>query len=87
VWTHPSPGGETADEVGARLDRAIATVRAHDRRVLVFGHSHALRAFAARWIGQPVSEGRSFRLDTATVSVLGHERETPVVLRWNAPVR
>ena len=24
VWTHPSPGGETADEVSARLDRVEA---------------------------------------------------------------
>jgi broad specificity phosphatase PhoE len=85
VWTHPSPGGETADQVGRRLDRVIAKVRAHGGRVLVFGHSHALRALTARWIGQPVSGGRFFKLDTATVSVLGYERETAVVLRWNSP--
>ncbi len=86
VWTHPSPGGETADEVGARIDRVIAKVRARDGRTLVFGHSHALRVFVARWIGQPAPEGRFFKLDTATVSVLGYERESPVVLRWNSPV-
>jgi broad specificity phosphatase PhoE len=87
VWTHPTPGGETPDEVGRRLDRVIAKVRANDGRTLVFGHSHALRALTARWIGQPVSGGRLFKLDTATVSVLGYERETPVVLCWNSPSR
>ena len=84
VWTHPTPGGETAEQVSARLDRVVGKTRAHGGRVLLFGHGHALRALAARWIGQPVGEGRFFRLDTATVSVLGYERETPVILRWNA---
>jgi len=87
VWTHPTPGGENPDRVGRRLDRVIAKVRADNGRALVFGHSHALRALTARWIGQPVSAGRFFKLDTATVSVLGYERETPVVLRWNSPTR
>lgn len=84
VWTHPSPGGETAAEVGRRLDRVVARVREHAGRVLVFGHGHATRVLAARWLGQPVQEGRLFRLDTATLSVLGYERESPVVARWNS---
>ena len=83
VWTHPTPGGESADEVGERLDRVVAKVRAHGGRVLLFGHGHALRALAARWIEQPVAEGRFLRLDTATVSRLGYEHESPVILRWN----
>jgi broad specificity phosphatase PhoE len=83
VWTHPSPGGETGAEVGRRLDRVVARVRAHGGRVLVFGHGHASRVLAARWLAQPVEEGRFFRLDTGTVSVLGYEHEFPVVARWN----
>ena len=82
VWSHPTPGGETPEEVTTRLDRVLDRAREHDR-VLAFGHGHALRALGARWIGQPVADGRLFTLDTATVSVLGHERETPVVVRWN----
>lgn len=84
VWTHPSPGGETAEQVGARLDRVIERVREAGSDALVFGHGHALRVLTARWLGLPVAEGRHFRLDTATVSVLGYERETPVLLRWNS---
>ncbi|NUS51070.1 MAG: histidine phosphatase family protein, partial [Nocardioidaceae bacterium] len=84
VWTHPTPGGETAAQVTARLDRVIATVRAGGDRVLVFGHGHALRALTARWIEQPVDEGRFFQLHTATLSVLGYERDFPVVQRWNS---
>lgn len=83
IWTHASPGGESADAVAARLDRLIARVRAVDGDVLLFSHGHALRALAARWLGQPVSAGAWFLLDTATVSQLGHERDTPVIARWN----
>ena len=38
----------------------------------------------ARWLEQPAAEGRFFRLDTSTVSVLGFERETPALLKWNS---
>ena len=51
---------------------------------MVFGHGHALRALAARWLRQPVTLGQHLRLDTSTVSVLGWEHENPVVLHWNA---
>jgi probable phosphoglycerate mutase len=84
VWSHPSPGGETAQEVSDRLDRVVARVREHGGRVLAFSHGHASRALAARWLDQPVQEGRLFKLDTATISVLAYERESPVVARWNS---
>jgi broad specificity phosphatase PhoE len=84
VWTHPTPGGESADEVSDRLDRVVAKVREHTGRTLVFGHGHALRALTARWLGLPVAAGRHFRLDTSTLSVLGWERESAVLLRWNS---
>jgi broad specificity phosphatase PhoE len=84
VWTHPTPGGESAEQVTARLDRVVARIRSAGTRVLVFGHGHSLRALTARWIEQPVDEGRFFKLDTATVSTLGYERDFPVVLRWNS---
>ena len=84
IWTHPCPGGETADQVAARLDRVVDRVRRTGGRCLVFGHGHALRVLAARWLGLPPQDGRHFVLDTATISVLGSERESPAVLRWNA---
>ncbi|HTW15711.1 MAG TPA: histidine phosphatase family protein [Nocardioides sp.] len=84
IWSGPVPGGESAAQVGERLDRVVARARAADGATLVFAHGHSLRALAARWLGLPVSEGRLLRLDTATVSVLGEERGQPVVLRWNS---
>ena len=31
-----------------------------------------------------MTDGRLFRLDTATLSRLGYERENPVILAWNS---
>ena len=83
VWTHPVPGGESAEQVAQRVDRVLRRVRGHER-VLVFGHGHCLRALGSRWLDQPVTHGRFLKLDTATVSVLGHDREFPAIVRWNA---
>jgi broad specificity phosphatase PhoE len=83
IWSHPTPGGETAAEVSTRLDRVVGRALEHDR-TLVFAHGHSLRVLTARWIQQPAEEGRFFRLDTSTISVLGFERETPVLLKWNS---
>jgi probable phosphoglycerate mutase len=85
VWTHPIPDGETSDEVAARVDRVIARVRAAPGDVALFAHGHILRVLTARWLGLRPADGRHFALGTATVSVLGWERETPVVERWNEP--
>lgn len=83
LWTHGAPGGETAEQVAERCDRVVARIRAASGPVLVFAHGHVLRVLTARWLGLGPAEGRLFRLDTSTVSELGHERETPVLLRWN----
>ncbi len=85
VWTHPCPGGESSDQVAARLDRVVKRVRSVDGDALVFGHGHALRALTARWLGEPIAAGRLYRLDTATVSQLGYERDQPVIQAWNVP--
>ena len=85
LWRDAVPGGETAADVGRRVDPVIADVRAVEGDVALFAHGHVLRVLAARWLGLPPTEGRLFALDPATISVLGHERETPVIRRWNEP--
>lgn len=87
IWTHAVPGGETAEQVGERLDRVVARVRATDGVAVVFAHGHSLRVLAARWLGLAVADGRVFDLDTATYSVLGDDRGQPVVQRWNVGAR
>ena len=85
LWRDGCPGGEQAADVGARVDRVIAEVRAADGDCALFAHGHVLRVLAARWLGLPPSDGRLFALDPASLSILGYERETPVIQRWNMP--
>ena len=87
VWTHGTPNGERADDVGRRADKVLEIVRETRGDVVLFSHGHFLRVLAARWCGFAPIEGRRFRLDTATLSILGFERETPVIRLWNADPR
>jgi broad specificity phosphatase PhoE len=83
LWTDGVPDGETAADVGRRADRVIERLRAGSGDAICFAHGHLLRALAARWVGLPPAGGRVLALDAGSVSVLGWEREVPVVLRWN----
>jgi len=83
IWRDGPKDGETARHVAARVDRVIGRVRAGKGDALAFAHGHVLRALTARWLGLPVRDGRLFELATATISVLGWEREQSVIERWN----
>ena len=83
LWRDGAPGGETAEQVGARVDRVIAEARAAEGDVALFAHGHVLRVLGARWIQLDSSAGGRLALSTATISVLGYEREMPVIWRWN----
>jgi broad specificity phosphatase PhoE len=81
---HP---GETARQVGARADRVLARARPllDGGDVVLVAHGHVLRVLTARWLRLGPSDGRLFRLDTGTVSTLGHEHGEPVIASWNVP--
>ena len=85
IFTGKVFGGETADEVGARADQVIERVDATDGAVALVAHGHILRILGARWMGLPAINGSHLALGTATLSVLGYERETKVITQWNAP--
>ena len=78
------PGGENPEQVGARVDRVIARVRAVEGHVALFAHGHIFRVFAARWLGLPATAGCHFLLETATLNILSYYRGIPAVKRWNA---
>ena len=77
------PEGESVAEVGARADHVVAEVRFAGVDAVLFAHGHLLRVLTARWLGLEPEAGRLFALDAGTISVLGYERETPVLRLWN----
>ena len=93
IWTHGAPAieregfpeGETKEHVVERLGRAIDRAReAGEERVLIFGHGHALRVLSMLWLGAPVELAASFPLLTGSLSVLGWEKDSPAIVRWNS---
>jgi probable phosphoglycerate mutase len=84
IFSDGCPGGESPEQVGARVDRVIVRVRAVEGHVALFAHGHIFRVFAARWLGFPATAGCHFLLDTATLSILSYYRNIPAVKRWNA---
>jgi probable phosphoglycerate mutase len=87
VWSHPVPGGETADAVSARAAGVLARVRAAlpGGDVVLVGHGHFSRVLVAGWLGLPAAQGVHFGLDPAGITVLGDERGDPQVRRSNVP--
>ena len=83
IWTGAPPRGETMEQVAARADRVIERALQAGGDVALFGHGHFSRVLGARWTGLPPSAGRLLALSTASLSVLGHERETRVIRLWN----
>ena len=85
MWGEGPRNGETIDDVARRVDRVIEHARtaAKDGDVVLVGHGHCLRVLAARWLGADPHVGRYLALDPASVSVLGYEREQPVIQMWN----
>ena len=86
IFRDGCPGGETPEQVGARVDRVIARSRAVGGDIALFAHGHLLRVLVARWIGLPVAGGQHFQLGTGTLSVLGEYRGIPAVSIWNGPL-
>ncbi len=82
LWRDGCPDGESPAEIGARADRVIDEIAA-DGDVAVFSHGHMLRVLGARWISLGPDRGGRLGLSTAAICVLGHERQTAVIARWN----
>jgi probable phosphoglycerate mutase len=85
LWDDGPPHGETVDQVAVRARAVIERVDAAGGDVLLFAHGHVLRILTACWLGLPPDAARRFALGTASLGILGYERDTRAMLRWNVP--
>ncbi len=77
------PGGESAADVGARVDPLINRARDGEGNWLLVAHGHVLRVVGARWVGFPPQQASALLLGTAAICVLGFEHGRPVLSHWN----
>ncbi len=85
VWDEGVEEGESLADVATRVDRVLARAATVDGGVALVAHAHLLRVLAARWLGLDPHVGRHLTLDPGGWALLGWERETPVLERWNPP--
>jgi probable phosphoglycerate mutase len=83
LWRDGCPGGEQPAQIAARADRVLERLQAAGGDVIAFAHGHILRVLAARWVGEDAAFGGRLLLRAGGLSVLGYERETPALARWN----
>jgi broad specificity phosphatase PhoE len=83
LWVDGAPGGEPLADAAARADRVIARAEAAGGDVALFAHGHILRVVGARWLRLPPETAAGLALSTASLCILGHERERRVIWLWN----
>jgi len=87
IYRDGCPGGESAEQVSARVDMILAELRPSVGQVAIFSHGQFLRALAVRWIDLPMRQGSHLGLDTGSLSILAFEHnniETTAISLWNA---
>lgn len=83
IWNQGPLNGETIEQVAARAEAVITRAVAANGDVALFAHGHLLRILTARWLKMPPRAAERFALETGSISVLGYERDTHVIAKWN----
>lgn len=82
IWRDGCENGEVHHQVKQRLDKVIGRIQAIHKQaldnneasdIIVVGHGHILRCFAARWVGKELNVNPQFMLDAGGVGVLSYQ--------------
>ncbi|USW53841.1 Putative histidine phosphatase superfamily, clade-1 [Septoria linicola] len=85
IWTDGCAGGESPQEVTARIDTLIAEIKklqaphmkdAEPKDVVLVAHGHLTRAFARRWLGYELSFPLSLMMEPGGVGVLSYQHHS-----------
>ncbi|KAE8383900.1 histidine phosphatase superfamily [Aspergillus bertholletiae] len=90
IWKDGCEGGESPQEVSARLDRLISEIQqflgsqSYDVRggeprdvdIVCVAHGHILSALALRWAEQPLENGMRLLTETAGVGTLCYDHDS-----------
>lgn len=83
IFEKGAPGGESPQQITSRAHHFLHQVHSLEGKVAIFSHAHFLRIFATVWLGAPPTLGSELTLSPASVSILGYEPETRVIICWN----
>lgn len=83
IFSNGAPHGESVQDIQIRAEKVLTKLKDIGGNIALFSHGHFLRALAACWLRFPIKEGRHLALSPGSLSILGYERETPVLLLWN----
>lgn len=83
VWDSPIPEGESLAQVEARARALIARLLTMQGRIALFSHAHFLRVLGGCWMGDSAALGAHLVLDTASISILGFDRDIRALRQWN----
>lgn len=80
---HPSPQGESHNDVRKRLETAYRTIVAGSGRVVVVSHGTANRIAASVLLDAPIEVSRHLAQDNASMSLFVRRGERMVLKLWN----
>jgi broad specificity phosphatase PhoE len=77
------PGGESPQDVTARVSRVLRDVDSVAGDCLLVAHGKLLRALTGAWLGVGIELGAALALEPAAISVLGRTGEVAQLRLWN----
>ncbi|KAF8203706.1 histidine phosphatase superfamily [Pholiota molesta] len=86
IWNDGCPGGESVEQMQARIDKVISKVREYHRQyveegintrdVLIVSHGHFSRVLISRWINFPLCLGTHFNVEPGSVAILSYNHNS-----------